>query len=36
SQDLVLAGGYRLDLSYFKKVLKSFDFVLLIMKFKKC
>lgn len=33
---LVLVGGYRFDFILLKEMLKSFDFVLLIMKFKKC
>lgn len=32
---LVLVGGYRLDFILLKEALKGFDFVLLIMKFKK-
>lgn len=32
----ILVGGYRFDLSYLKKALKSFSLVLLIIKFKKC
>lgn len=32
---LVLVGGYHLDLILLKEALKSFGFVLLIMKFKK-
>lgn len=33
---LVLVGIIALILSFYKEVLKSFDFVLLIIKFKKC
>ncbi|WP_208385999.1 hypothetical protein [Helicobacter pylori] len=32
---LVLVGGYRFDFILLKEALKSFYFVLLIMKFKK-
>lgn len=31
----ILVGGYRFDFTLLKEALKSFDFVLLIMKFKK-
>ncbi|MFP6021749.1 hypothetical protein ACLGBS_04150 [Helicobacter pylori] len=31
----ILVGGYRFDFIFLKEALKSFDFVLLIMKFKK-
>ncbi|EJB66285.1 hypothetical protein OUC_1575 [Helicobacter pylori R018c] len=33
---LVLVGSYRFDFIFLKEALKSFDFVLLIIKFKKC
>ncbi len=33
---LVLVGSYRFDFIFLKEALKGFDFVLLIMKFKKC
>lgn len=33
---LVLVGNIALILSYLKEALKSFDLVLLIIKFKKC
>ncbi|EQL46785.1 hypothetical protein N402_07560 [Helicobacter pylori FD423] len=33
---LVLVGSYCLDFIFLKEALKSFDLVLLIIKFKKC
>ncbi|AEN18988.1 hypothetical protein HPPN135_06625 [Helicobacter pylori Puno135] len=33
---LILVGNYRFDFIFLKEALKSFGFVLLIVKFKKC